>query len=381
MLRRFDIRRAKPKEQSAQLDESYYLASQWQLIWRKFRRHRLAMFSALAIILLYSIALFPEFYSINDHHQRHVKYAKAPPHTIYFIDEAGNFHLRPFIYDMTQKLDMETLKRNYSEDRTKRYPIRFFVEGLPYRLLGLIDTNIHLIGVDEPGVFFPFGTDELGRDLFSRTMHAAQISLSIGFLGMVTSFVLGCLIGGVSGYFGGSVDLVVQRVIEFLVSIPHIPLIMALSAAFPPEWSSTEVYFGITVVLAVVSWPPLARAVRGKLLELREADFVMAARISNMGDMEIIIKHLLPSFASFLIVVLSLAVPGMILAETALSFLQIGIRPPAVSWGVLLQDAQNIRSLSQSPWLLIPGLFVIVTVLAFNFLGDGLRDAADPYKQ
>jgi len=381
MLRRFDIRRAKPKEQSAQLDESYYLASQWQLIWRKFRRHRLAMFSALAIILLYSIALFPEFYSINDHHQRHVKYAKAPPHTIYFIDEAGNFHLRPFIYDMTQKLDMETLKRNYSEDRTKRYPIRFFIKGLPYRLLGLIDTNIHLIGVDEPGVFFPFGTDELGRDLFSRTMHAAQISLSIGFLGMVTSFVLGCLIGGVSGYFGGSVDLVVQRVIEFLVSIPHIPLIMALSAAFPPEWSSTEVYFGITVVLAVVSWPPLARAVRGKLLELREADFVMAARISNMGDMEIIIKHLLPSFASFLIVVLSLAVPGMILAETALSFLQIGIRPPAVSWGVLLQDAQNIRSLSQSPWLLIPGLFVIVTVLAFNFLGDGLRDAADPYKQ
>jgi len=381
MLRRFDIRRAKPKEQSAQLDESYYLASQWQLIWRKFRRHRLAMFSALAIILLYSIALFPEFYSINDHHQRHVKYAKAPPHTIYFIDEAGNFHLRPFIYDMTQKLDMETLKRNYSEDRTKRYPIRFFIKGLPYRLLGLIDTNIHLIGVDEPGVFFPFGTDELGRDLFSRTMHAAQISLSIGFLGMVTSFVLGCLIGGVSGYFGGSVDLVVQRVIEFLVSIPHIPLIMALSAAFPPEWSSTEVYFGITVVLAVVSWPPLARAVRGKLLELREADFVMSARISNMGDMEIIIKHLLPSFASFLIVVLSLAVPGMILAETALSFLQIGIRPPAVSWGVLLQDAQNIRSLSQSPWLLIPGLFVIVTVLAFNFLGDGLRDAADPYKQ
>ena len=381
MLRRLDRRRTKAIEQSNRIDEGYYLASQWQLIWRKFRRHRLAMLSALVVIFLYSLAVFAEFYSVNDYHKRHVKYAKAPPHTVRFIDEEGNFHLNPFIYDMTQKLDMDTLKRIYTEDRSKRYPVRFFVKGEPYRLLGLIDSDIHLMGVDDPALFFPFGTDELGRGLFSRTMHAARISLSIGFLGMVTSFVLGCLIGGVSGYFGGSVDIIVQRVIEFLVSIPHIPLIMALSAAFPPQWSSTQVYFGITVVLAVVSWPPLARAVRGKLLELREADFVMAARISNMGDMEIIVKHLLPSFASFLIVALSLAVPGMILAETALSFLQIGIRPPAVSWGVLLQDAQNIRSLSQSPWLLIPGLFVIATVLSFNFLGDGLRDAADPYKQ
>ncbi len=381
MLRRIGLGRAKTPNRAAQFDESYYLASQWQLIWRKFRRHRLAMISALAIIFLYSIAIFPEFFSVNDHHKRHVKYAKAPPHTVRFVDDEGNFHLNPFIYDMTQKLDMDTLKRIYTEDRSKRYPIRFFVQGEPYRLLGLIDTNIHLMGVDEPAVFFPFGTDELGRDVYSRTMHAARISLSIGFVGVIVSFCLGCLIGGISGYFGGAVDLVIQRVIEFIISIPQIPLWMALSAALPPEWSSTQIYFGITVVLAVVSWPPLARAVRGKLLELREADFVMAARISNMGDMEIIIKHLLPSFASFLIVVLSLAVPGMILAETALSFLQIGIRPPAVSWGVLLQDAQNIRSLSQSPWLLIPGLFVIATVLAFNYLGDGLRDAADPYKQ
>ena len=380
MLRRIGINRAKPKEETVRFDESYYLASQWQLIWRKFRRHRLAMFSALVIIFLYSLALFAEFYSINDHHKRHVKYAKAPPHTVHFVDKDGNFHFSPFIYEMIQELDMDTLQRLYTEDTSKRYHLRFFVQGLSYKLLGLVNTNIHLVGVDEPAVFFPFGTDELGRDVFSRTMHAARISLSIGFLGMVTSFCLGCLIGGVSGYFGGSVDLVVQRVIEFLISIPHIPLIMALSAAFPPQWSSTQVYFGITIVLSIVSWPPLARAVRGKLLELREADFVMAARISNMGDIEIIIKHLLPSFASFLIVVLSLSVPGMILAETALSFLEIGIRPPAVSWGVLLQDAQNIRSLSQSPWLLIPGLFVIVTVLSFNFLGDGLRDAADPYK-
>ena len=381
MLRRLGIISRKPKGQAATFDDSYYLASQWQLIWRKFRRHRLAMFSLIVILILYSIALFAEFYAINDHHKRHVKYAKAPPQALHFVDEAGNFHLAPFIYELTQTLDMDTLKRNYAEETSKRYHLKFFVEGQSYKLLGLIDSNIHLVGVDEPAVYFPFGTDELGRDVFSRTMYAARVSLSIGFLGMVVSFCLGCLIGGISGYFGGSVDIVVQRVIEFLISIPHIPLIMALSAAFPDEWTSTETYFGITIVLAIVSWPPLARAVRGKLLELREADFVMAARISNMGDFNIIVKHLLPSFASFLIVVLSLSVPGMILAETALSFLEIGIRPPAVSWGVLLQDAQNIRSLSQSPWLLIPGIFVIATVLSFNFLGDGLRDAADPYKQ
>ena len=381
MLRRIGRRGAARNRETVQFDESYYLASQWQLIWRKFRRHRLAIFSLLIILFLYSIAIFADFYSINDHLKRHVKYAKTPPNTLYFVDEDGHFHLIPFIYDQTQELDMDTLQRNYTEDRSKRYHLKFFVEGEPYTLLGLIETNIHLVGVDAPAVYFPFGADDLGRDLYSRTMHAARISLSIGFLGVIISFCLGCLIGGISGYFGGSVDMIIQRIIEFIISIPQIPLWIALAAALPAEWSSTQVYFGITIVLATVGWTTLARAVRGKLLELREADFVMAARISNMGDFDIIIKHLLPSFASFLIVVLSLSVPGMILAETALSFLEIGIRPPAVSWGVLLQDAQNIRSLSQSPWLLIPGLFVIVTVLAFNFLGDGLRDAADPYKQ
>ena len=381
MWRRLLARRGKGEPESTLYDESYYLASQWQLIWRKFRRHRLAIFSLLVIIFLYSLALFAEFFSINDIYKRHVKYAKAPPQSLHFVDEDGHIHLRPFIYDLKQELDMDTLQRNYTEDRSKRYPLRFFHKGEPYKLLGILDTNIHLVGVDEPAVYFPFGTDNLGRDLYSRTIHAARISLSIGVLGVVISFGLGCLIGGVSGYFGGTVDVIIQRIIEFIISIPQIPLWIALAAALPPEWSSTQVYFGITIVLATVGWTTLARAVRGKLLELREADFVMAARISNMGDFDIIVKHLLPSFASFLIVVLSLSVPGMILAETALSFLQIGIRPPAVSWGVLLQDAQNIRSLSQSPWLLIPGLFVIVTVLAFNFLGDGLRDAADPYKQ
>ena len=381
MLRRIGIGRSPAKAQAPTFDESYYLASQWQLMWRKFRRHRLAIGSLAVIVVLYSMALFSEFYSINDPYKRHVKYAKAPPQAIYFVDDEGNFHFSPFVYDLKQELDMDTLQRNYTEKRDRRYHLRFFVRGEPYKLLGLIESDIHVVGVDAPGLFFPFGTDDLGRDVFSRTMHAARISLSIGFLGVIISFGLGCLIGGVSGYFGGSVDMIIQRIIEFIISIPKIPLWIALAAALPQEWDSTKVYFGITIVLATVGWTTLARAVRGKLLELREADFVMAARISNMGDMDIILKHLLPSFASFLIVVLSLSVPGMILAETALSFLQIGIRPPAVSWGVLLQDAQNIRSLSQSPWLLIPGLFVIVTVLAFNFLGDGLRDAADPYKQ
>ncbi len=381
MLRRLSFRRSTPKSVATQYGDSYYLASQWQLMWRKFRRHRLAMLSLLVVVFLYSLAIFAEFFAINDHHKRHVSYAKAPPQALHFVDEQGNFHLVPFIYELNQKLDMDTLQRIYTEETSNRYHLKFFVRGTQYKLLGVIETDVHLVGVDEPAVYFPFGTDELGRGLYSRTIIAARVSLSIGLLGVVISFCLGCFFGGISGYFGGSTDLVVQRVVEFLISIPHIPLIMALSAALPAEWSSIETYFGITIVLSIMSWPALARAVRGKLLELREADFVMAARISNMSDMEIIVKHLLPSFASFLIVMVSLSVPGMILAETALSFLEIGIRPPAISWGVLLQDAQNIRSLSQSPWLLIPGLFVIATVLSFNFLGDGLRDAADPYKQ
>lgn len=362
-------------------DESYYVASQWQLVWRKFRRHHLAIFATTIIGALYFIAIFANFFSVNDYQQRNASYALAPPHSIHFVDEDGSFHLFPFIYDVVQELDLDTLQRNYTEDTGQRYHLRLFVRGYSYKLLGLIETDIHFFGVEEPVMFFPFGTDSFGRDVYSRTIHAAQTSLSIGFIGVIISFVLGCLIGGISGYYGGAIDVIIQRIIEVIISIPKIPLWIALAAALPAHWSSTQVYFGITFVLATVGWTTLARAVRGKMLEVREADFVMAARISNMSDFDIIIKHLLPSFSSFLIVILSLAIPGMILAETSLSFLEIGIRPPAVSWGVLLQDAQNIRSLSQSPWLLIPGIFVIITVLSFNFLGDGLRDAADPYKQ
>lgn len=362
-------------------EESYYVASQWQLMYRKFRRHKLALAAIVVLGVFYFVAIFAPFFAVNDYQQRHVEFATAPPQRIHFFDQEGNFHFPPFVYDLKQELDMDTLKRTYTEDKSVRYPIRFFVRGYHYSLWGAFESDRHLFGVESPALIFPFGTDEFGRDLFSRTIYASRISLSLGFVGVILSFILGCIIGGISGYFGGTVDLVIQRIIEFIVSIPKIPLWIALAAALPPQWSSVRVYFGITIVLATVGWAGLARTVRGKLLELREADFVMAARISNMGDFQIIIRHLLPSFASYLIVSLTLGIPSMILSETALSFIQVGIRPPAVSWGVLLQDAQHIRGLSQHPWLLFPAIFVIITVLCFNFIGDGLRDAADPYKQ
>ncbi|MCC9076287.1 ABC transporter permease [Litorilinea aerophila] len=361
-------------------DESYYLASQWQLVWRKFRKHRLALLGMSILVIFYLVAIFADFFALHPYQERNADFALAPPQRIHFWDESGQFHFPPFIYGRQQSLDMRTLQRTYVEDTEVRYPLRFFARGYSYKLLGLLETDIHLIGVDGPVKFFPFGTDEFGRDLYSRNIFASRISLSIGFVGVLVSFVIGCLVGGISGYFGGTVDLIIQRLIEFIISIPTIPLWIALAAALPPHWTSVQVYFSITVVLATVGWTGLARTVRGKLLETREADFVMAARVSNVGDFHIIVRHLLPSFASYLIVSLTLGVPGMILGETALSFLGIGIRPPAVSWGVLLQDAQNIRSLAQSPWLFIPAVFVVVAVLCFNFVGDGLRDAADPYK-
>lgn len=361
-------------------DDSYYIASQWQLIWRKFRRHKLAILGGTMITILYLGAMFSGFFALNPYQERNAKLAVTPPQKLHFIDTEGRFHFIPFIYNRTQELDMRTLQRTYTEDTSQRYPLRFLSQGHSYKFWGLFETNWHFITVAEGGKFMPFGSDEFGRDLFSRNLYASRISLSIGFIGVLISFMLGALIGGISGYFGGTVDLIIQRVIEFIISIPTIPLWFALAAALPPQWTTLQVYFGITTVLATVGWTTLARTVRGKLLELREADFVMAAKISNMNDFDIIVKHLLPSFSSYLIVSLTLAIPGMILGETALSFLEIGIRPPAVSWGVLLQDAQSIRSISQSPWLMIPGVFVIFTVLSFNFIGDGLRDAADPYK-
>lgn len=367
-------RRSRPSDQ-----EKYYLASQWQLMWRKLRRHRLAIVGGVILLAFYSVALFAEFFAVYETLERHKQHIFAPPQAIHFVHE-GQLYPRPFVYRLVSENDPVTLRKIYTEDTTYPYPIRFFVRGFSYKLLGLIPADIHLLGVDEGEKLFLFGTDSLGRDLFSRNVFAARVSLSIGLLGVGLSFVLGCAMGGVSGYYGGPVDNIIQRATEFLLALPAIPVWMALSAALPPAWPSTRVYFAVTILLSLQGWCGLARVVRGKLLELREHDFVMAARVAGAPPGDIIARHLLPSFISHLIVSITLAIPRMILGETALSFLGLGIRPPAVSWGTLLQNAQNVRTISLHPWLLLPSLFVIGVVLSFNLLGDGLRDAADPYR-
>ena len=369
---------AAPAERLSHAEEAHFVASQWQLIWRKFRRHRLARLGAAIIAILVVLAVFAEFWSPYDIFERHTELVHLPPQRVRLIHE-GRLH-RPFVYGVTSERSTITYFLEFSDDRSHLYPVRFFVRGADYKIFGLIPSNIHFFGVDEPGVIHLLGTESIGRDMLSRILSATRVSLSVGLVGITISFFLGCLLGGVSGYFGGAPDMIIQRIIEFLQNIPQIPLWMALSAALPPVWPIIQVYFGITIILSIFGWTGLARVVRGKLLATREEDYVLAAKIAGSGEPRILVRHLLPSFTSYLIVSITLAIPQMILGETALSFLGIGMRPPAVSWGVLLQQAQNIRSVTLYPWLIIPALLVVLTVLAFNFLGDGLRDAADPYK-
>ncbi len=358
--------------------EKYYLASQWKLMWWKLKHHRLAVISGSVLLLMYLLVALAEIVAPYDLHTRNADYIYAPPQGIHLFHK-GDF-VGPFVYGYDYKLNMENLKREYTPNPDKIQPLRFFCAGDSYEFWGLIEGNFHLVcpAANEP--LYLFGSDRLGRDVLSRIIYGARISLTIGLIGILISFTLGIIIGGFAGYYGGWIDNVVQRVIEVMRSFPELPLWMALSAVMPVNWSPLLIFLAITVILAVLDWTGLARAVRSKLLSLREEDYTVAAQLMGAKPKRIVFKHLVPGFLSHLIASASLSIPSMILGETALSFLGLGLRPPITSWGVLLNEAQNINVVALYPWLMLPVAPVIIVIIAFNFFGDGLRDAADPYK-
>ena len=357
-----------------------YVASQWQLMWWRFRKHRVAMVSGVVVIGFYLVVLGADFLAYADPNASEAQRSLMPPQAIHLFD---GWRFRPHVYGVKGVRDQRSFRRVYQTDPSQKIPIRFFAEGFEYRFLGLIPTTRHLIGVDPPldasRTIFLLGTDVQGRDLWSRLMFGTRISLTIGLCGVAVSLVLGVVLGGLSGFYGGFIDTVIQRVIEILRSIPTIPLWMGLAAALPRDWTILQVYFAITIIISVLGWTDLARVVRGRFLAMREEDFVVSARLVGCTQMRTIFVHMVPSFMSHIIAATTLALPAMIVSETALSFLGLGLRPPAISWGVLLQQAQNVQTVAISPWLMLPAVPVIVVVMAFNFLGDGLRDAADPY--
>ena len=367
------------QEVQAEEQASYYMASQWKLMWWRFRRHKLAIIGTSVVLLLYLVSLFPEFLAIYEPHERNKKKLYLPPTAVHFFD---GWAPKPHVYGLKSSRDPRTLALVFEKDETKKYYLKFFAKGYEWEFFWLFKTQRHLVGIDtldDTAAFHILGTDRMGRDLWSRLMLATRISMSVGLLGVAISLFLGILLGGLSGYYGGWIDVFIQRLIEFLRSIPTIPLWIALAAAVPRDWSVVKVYFAITVLISFIGWTGLAREVRGRFLVIREEDYVVAAVVYGSKAIRNIFVHMVPNFLSHIIMTTTLAVPSMILAETSLSFLGLGLRQPVISWGVLLSEAQNIRAVASAPWLLIPGAFVLVTVLAFNFMGDGLRDAADPY--
>jgi peptide/nickel transport system permease protein len=368
-----------PEEAMTEAEERISVATAGQLMWWRFRKHTLAVISAVVLTLFYLVAIFAPALAYVDPELSEAQRGLMPPQKVHWIQDGK---LSPHVYAVKGARDPKTFKRVYVTDPETKIPLRFVVKGFPYKILGFIPGDIHLLGVEGIPVeesLFLLGTDVNGRDLWSRLMFATQISLVIGLAAVALSLFLGVLLGGISGYFSGTVDTVIQRVIEILRSIPTIPLWMGLAAALPREWSTQQIYLAITLIISLLGWTELARVVRGRFLTLREEDFITAAELVGCSRMRIIFRHMVPSFLSHIIAATTLAIPAMIISETSLSFLGLGLRPPAISWGVLLEQAQNIQALAISPWLLLPVIPVILAVLAFNFVGDGLRDAADPY--
>lgn len=373
-----ELKQKRKNKKNKHHDESYYLASQWTLMYRKLMKHSLAKVSIVILLILYISALFANFIAPSDLVAYNAFTQNAPPTKLHMFHE-GKL-VGPFVYGLESEKDMQTFKTVFTENTEEIYKIKFFAKGPEYKLFGLIPTSIHLFEPEDGGYIFLFGTDSMGRDIFSRMLLGSQISLTIPFVGAFISFILGIVIGGISGYFGGILDVIIQRITEVLFSFPQIPLWMALAAAIPPNISVVNMYFYITVIISLISWTKLARVVRGRFISMRNEEYIMAAKLSGVSDGKIILKHMVPGFMSYLIVNITLEIPTMILGETSMSFLGLGIRAPATSWGVLLQEAKDISGIAAYPWRLIPLLAVVITVLAFNFLGDGLRDAADPYK-